>query len=188
MMGDSVIPLREKNIVLIGFMGVGKTTVGQLVAKKLYRDFIDVDQEIERICNMPVTRIFKEWGEAHFRSLERELIVDICKNKRLKIVSLGGGAYQQEEIRKICLSTSIVFFLDLSWESWKDHLPFIIDSRPVLQNKTLDEIEALFFQRQDAYSFHNSKIATSNLDLETVANRIVESLKLAWEIYQPQSE
>lgn len=46
------IPLREKNIVLIGFMGVGKTTIGQLVAKKLYRDFIDVDQEIEKskIC------------------------------------------------------------------------------------------------------------------------------------------
>ncbi|BCU80467.1 shikimate kinase [Polycladomyces abyssicola] len=184
----SEIPIREKNIVLIGFMGVGKTTVGQLVAKKLYRDFIDIDEEIEKIYNMSVTDIFRKIGETEFRRVERELIVNICNHKKLKIISLGGGAYLQEEVRKVCLSKCIVYFLDLSWESWKERLPLIIDSRPVLQNKTLHEIEDLFFKRRKAYSLHNSKITINNLDAETIANKIVESVKFAWDIYQPQGE
>ncbi|MCF6094903.1 shikimate kinase [Microaerobacter geothermalis] len=182
------IPIREKNIVLIGFMGVGKTTIGQLVAKKLYRDFIDIDEQIEKMYKMPVTQIFKELGESKFRKMEREMIIDLCKNTRLKIISLGGGAYLQEEVRKICLEKCIVFFLDLSWDSWRDRLPLIIDSRPVLQNKTVEEIEELFFKRRDAYSLHNSKISTNDLDPETIANDIVESLKISWDIYQPHGE
>jgi shikimate kinase len=175
------IPFRERNIVLIGFMGVGKTTIGQLVAKKLYRDFIDVDEEIEKIHKMPITQIFKELGEAKFRQMERDFIVNTCTNTRLKIVSLGGGAYLQKEIREVCLSKCNVFLLDLSWDSWKDRLPLIVDSRPVLQNKELEEIEDLFFKRQSAYSIHDSKFSTNGLDPETVANHIVESLKLTWD-------
>jgi shikimate kinase len=181
----SDIPIREKNIVLIGFMGVGKTTVGQLVAKKLYRDFIDVDVEIEKMYNMPITEIFRKVGENEFRRVEKEFIVNLCNHQTLKIISLGGGAYLQEEVRKACLSKCIVYFLDLSWECWKERLPLIIDSRPVLQNKTLEEIEDLFFKRRKAYSLHNSKISTNDLDAETVANHIVESIKFAWDIYQP---
>jgi shikimate kinase len=175
------IPFRERNIVLIGFMGVGKTTIGQLVAKKLYRDFIDVDQEIEKIHKMPITQIFKELGETKFRQMEREFIIDTCTNTRLKIISLGGGAYLQEEVRKVCLSKCNVFFLDLSWDSWKDRLPLIVDSRPVLQNKSLQEIEDLFFKRQTSYAIHDSKFSTNGLDPETVANHIVESIKLTWD-------
>lgn len=179
------IPIREKNIAFIGFMGSGKTTIGQLVAKKLYRDFIDIDQEIERMYQMPVSQIFKELGEAHFRKVERELIVSLCKNTRIKVLSLGGGAYLQEEVRKACLEYCIVYFLDLSWESWKQRIPLIIDSRPILQNKSLDEIEQLFLSRQSAYNIHHSKISTSDIDAETAADHIVQSLKLAWELYQP---
>jgi shikimate kinase len=179
---------REKNIALIGFMGAGKTTVGKLVAKKLYRDFIDIDHEIEKIYNMPVTKIFQEVGEDQFRKMERELIIHICTNTRLKVISLGGGAYSQEEVRKVCLSTCIVLFLDVPWVSWKERLPLIMDSRPVLQNKTLDEIEELFLKRRTAYSLHNSKFSTHDKDPETTADMIVESLKIAWDIYHPNHE
>lgn len=179
------ISIREKNIAFIGFMGAGKTTIGQLVAKKVYRDFIDIDEEIERIHQMPVSQIFKEMGEASFRKMERELIVSLCKNTRLKILSLGGGAYLQEEVRQACLANCIVFFLDLSWESWKERIPLIIDSRPILQNKSLDEIEELFLNRRSAYNIHHSRITTSEIDAETAADQIVESLKLAWDIYEP---
>ncbi|WP_047155469.1 shikimate kinase [Aneurinibacillus tyrosinisolvens] len=182
------IPVREKNIVLIGFMGVGKTTVGQLIAKKLYRDFIDVDHHIEKKYSMPVSQIFKEMGEPEFRKIERETVIDLCENFRCKIVSLGGGAFQQEEIRKVCLSNCIVLFLDLTWNAWKERLDLIVDGRPVLHNRTLEEVQELFEKRQPAYSKHNSKISTDNQNPEEVADYIVSALKLGWDLYQPHTD
>jgi shikimate kinase len=185
---DKNISLREKNIVLIGFMGVGKTTIGKLVANKLYRDFIDVDQEIEKQYKMPVSEIFKTIGEKKFREAEKNFISDLFKNTRLKVISLGGGAFLQEEIRNICLSTSIVLFLDLSWDSWKKRLSMIVDSRPVLMDKSIEEIEKLYYKRQNIYSLNNSKISTDSLDPQEVADYIIETLKLGWEIYEPQND
>lgn len=182
---NNEVPLREKNIVLIGFMGVGKTSVGHHLADKLYRDFIDVDQEIENRHGMPVTQIFKKLGEKQFRQMEKEFILDLCQNTRLKIVSLGGGAFLQEEIKQACLSTSIVFFLELGWESWKERLHLIVDSRPVLQNKSLEEIESLFYSRQSIYSLNNSIVNTDNLDAEEAADYIIETLKFGWDMYEP---
>lgn len=164
-------------------MGVGKTTIGHLLAKKLYRDFIDVDYEIEQQYKMPITQIFKSFGETKFRQMEKEYISNLCTNSRLKIISLGGGAFMQEEIRNICLSTSIVFFLDLTWETWKDRLQLIVDSRPVLQNKSLEEIENLFYTRQNLYALNHSSVNTDHLDPEEAADYIINTLKLGWEIY-----
>lgn len=185
MLVNREVPLRERSIVFIGFMGVGKTTIGKRVAKKLYRDFIDVDEEIEKEYGMPVSQIFNKLGEKAFREREKNLITDLCKHK-LKIISLGGGAFLQEDIRKVCLSECIVFFLDLSWEGWKDRISLIIDSRPVLQGKSIEEIEELFYKRQEIYSVHHSKVATDNHDSEEVADYIVDSLKLAWELHEPR--
>jgi shikimate kinase len=182
------IPLREKNIILIGFMGVGKTTIGHYLAKKLYRDFIDVDYEIEKQHNMPINEIFKTFGEKKFREMEKDYILNLCVNTRLKIISLGGGAFLQEEIRNICLSTSIVYFLDLTWESWKSRLHLIVDSRPVLQDKSLKEIEDLFYSRQNIYSLNHSSISTDNLNPEEVADYIIHTLKLGWDMYEPANK
>ncbi|MFJ7680448.1 shikimate kinase [Peribacillus sp. NPDC097264] len=165
-------------------MGVGKTTIGQKVAKKLYRDFIDIDQEIEKEFNMPTTEIFKKFGEKTFREKEKEVIERFSQQK-LKILSLGGGAFLQEDIRDICLSNCIVFYLDLSWDYWKERISLLIDSRPVLQSKSLEEIEDLFKTRQEVYSYHHSKVNTNNLDVDEVADFIVDSLKVAWEIHEP---
>lgn len=179
--------LREKSIVFIGFMGSGKTTVGQLVAKKLYRSFIDIDQEIEKEFEMSTTEIFKTFGEKTFRDKEKDIITFFSK-QRLKIISVGGGAFLQEGIRDVCLSNCIVFYLDISWTSWKERLNILIDSRPVLQGRSLEEIEELFKKRQNTYSFHNSKLNTDNLEVEEVADYLIESLKLAWDIYEPNHD
>jgi shikimate kinase len=71
----------------------------------------------------------------------------------------------------------------LSWESWKERISLIIDSRPVLQDRSLEEIEELFYKRQEIYSVHHSKVSTDNQEMEEVADYIVNSLKLAWELY-----
>ena len=177
--------LREKSIVLIGFMGVGKTTIGEMVAKKLYRDFIDIDQEIENEYNMATSEIFKNIGEKAFREKEKSVISSFSK-QRLKIISVGGGAFLQEEIRKVCLEHCIVIYLDLSWESWKERISLIIDSRPVLQGRSIEEIEELFNSRKPIYSLHNSKVETDNLEACEVADYIVDSLKLAWDLHEPR--
>lgn len=182
---DPIIPLRERSVVFIGFMGVGKTTIGRQVAKKLYRDFIDIDQEIEKEFNMPTVEIFNKIGEKAFREKEKQLISEFVKRK-LTIVSVGGGAFLQEEVKEVCLKNSIVFFLDLSWESWKERISLIIDSRPVLQNRSLEEIEELFYKRQEIYSVHHSKVNTDNQNVEDVADYIVDSLKLAFDLYEPR--
>ncbi|MBA4602136.1 shikimate kinase [Thermoactinomyces mirandus] len=180
------IPSWKKNIVFIGFMGAGKTTIGQLVAKKLHRDFIDIDLEIENKYGMPVPEIFRKFGESRFRQLEKELILDTCTNTCLKVISLGGGAYLQEEVREVCLNRCIVCFLDLSWEAFKNRLPFIVDTRPVLQNKSLAEIKELFRKRSAAYSMHHLRIGIDDLDFEKSADQVVELLHIGASLHQPQ--
>ncbi|WP_413362555.1 shikimate kinase [Robertmurraya sp. 2P01SA] len=166
-------------------MGVGKTTIGSEVAKKLYRDFYDVDAEIEKEYGMSVREIFATFGEEEFRKKEKEMIFMLCE-QRLNIVSLGGGAFLQEDIKECCLKEGIVFFLDLSWDSWKDRISLLIDSRPVLQGRTIEEIEQLFYDRQEIYSVHHSRVQTDHLEIEELANYIVDSIKLAWDLYEPQ--
>lgn len=173
--------LREKSIVFIGFMGVGKTTIGRLVAKKLYRSFIDIDEVIEQKYQMPVPEIFKTIGEKEFREKEKQLIQHYAQQK-LKIISVGGGAFMQEEVRETCMANCIIFYLDITWDSWKERLHMIVDNRPVLQGRSLEEIEELFNKRKMIYSDHSSKMVTDQLNEEEVAEYITDSLKVAWEM------
>lgn len=178
----NVSSIKEKSIVFIGFMGVGKTTVAKLVSQKLFRDFIDIDVEIEKEYGMSTTEIFKKIGEKQFRAKEKEYVLHFCKQP-LKIISLGGGAFLQDDIRDACLDHSIVFYLDISWDSWKDRLHMLVDSRPVLQDKSIEDIETLFHERKKTYDEHNSKLVTDQFNPKEVADYIIDSLKLAWELY-----
>ncbi|SMQ65783.1 shikimate kinase [Bacillus sp. OV166] len=167
---------RNKSIVFIGFMGVGKTTIGKMVANKLNRDFIDVDEQIEKEYNMPVSQIFSEFGEKIFREREKSLIASLASQQQQKVISVGGGAFLQEEIRKTCLESCIVILLDLSLEGWKDRLGLIIDSRPVLKGKSIEEMEDLFYKRQDIYVNHHLKISTDSKDAKEIADQIIDEL------------
>lgn len=179
------VPLREKSIVFIGFMGVGKTSIGKLVAKRLYRDFLDVDHVIEEEYGMPVSKIFEQVGEKAFREKEKEVVTELSARKLL-VLSLGGGSFLQEEIKNACLENCIVIHLDLSWESWKDRISLIIDSRPVLKGKSLEDMEELYHKRKEIYADHHSKVDTDSKDMEEVADYIVDSLKYAWDLYEPR--
>ena len=175
------LSLKEKSIVFIGFMGVGKTTIGSLVAKKLYRTFIDIDEEIEKQYNMSINEIFATHGETGFREIEKQTIRSFCEQP-LKVISLGGGAFMQPEVREICLTNCLVIYLDMSWEQWKERLDLLIDTRPVLQGKDLKEIEELFYKRQEAYAINHSKLTVGLKSAEEAADYIVDSLKLSWDL------
>ncbi|MBT2658949.1 shikimate kinase [Bacillus sp. ISL-18] len=164
-------------------MGVGKTTIGKLVAQKLLRPFVDIDEEIEKEFGMPVSQIFKEIGEKAFRDREKQIITELAEQER-KVISLGGGAFLQEEIRRICLSSCIVIHLDLSLESWKERLSLIFDSRPVLHGKSIDEMEELYNNRQEIYALHHLKISTDNQSADNIAEQIINTLSMEFGVRQ----
>lgn len=166
----------EKSLVLIGFMGVGKTTVGEIIANNLNRQFIDIDAEIEKEFAMPITEIFNVYGEKVFRMKEKELIEKLVNSKG-NILSLGGGAFLQEDIRNVCLDKSTVIFLHISWECWKERISELLESRPVLQGRTMEEIEELFNNRQKIYEQRHVKINTDHKTPEEVAIDIIERLR-----------
>ncbi|MDJ1630263.1 shikimate kinase [Bacillus velezensis] len=178
------IPVRERNIVLIGFMGVGKTTIGQLVAKKLYRDFIDIDLQIEKDFNMSIPEMFEQKGEAFFRQTEKDYILDICRNTKFKIVSLGAVRLNKRKSDSAALKTVSCSILIYHGRIGR-RADLLIESRPVLHNRSMDEMRSFFNERQSIYDKHNSKVATDNLEPEEIADYIVETLKIGWDLYQP---
>lgn len=172
---DKDISLQDKSIVFIGFMGVGKTTIGKTVARRLDRDFIDVDYEIEKEYGMAVADIFKKYGESTFREKEKNLIVSLSKQPR-KVLSLGGGAFLQEEIRQVCLENCLVIYLSMSFSCWKERIPLLIPSRPVLQGKSEIDIQQLFNARKNIYAQNHIKVVTDLKESEEVADYIVQKI------------
>lgn len=110
----------KSNIFLIGYMGSGKSTVGKMLAKRLGRDFLDMDLEIEKEQKMPITRIFMKYGEHQFRNLEAELLDKVIHEENT-VISCGGGVILDDENRKV-LSDENVIFLDCDPEIMFDRI------------------------------------------------------------------
>ena len=102
----------RKNLTLTGMMGVGKTTIGKILAKRLGYKFIDVDKLIEKKEGLAINLIFKNKGEDYFREIESEItLLELKKNN--SVISLGGGAFLNKEIRKSTKKFSVSFWLDV---------------------------------------------------------------------------
>ena len=106
----------KENLIFLGMMGSGKSSIGSLVAKKLNLEFIDIDKEIEKKLGMSIKEIFNSKGENYFRELEEKVTL-----KKLKlnstVISLGGGAFVNQQIRKEVLKKHISF-----WLNWSDQI------------------------------------------------------------------
>ena len=103
----------SKNVVLTGMMGVGKSTVGKMLAKKLGYSFVDIDKLIEKKEGCSINLIFKKKGEDYFRKLENDISLYELK-KSDSVISLGGGAFLNKSIRIISKKLSVSFWLDLN--------------------------------------------------------------------------
>lgn len=164
-------------IILNGFMGVGKTTIAKKLARSLNYDFIDIDDEIINAFNLPVTEIFRQYGEAKFREKETELI-KLYSNRQSTVISLGGGAFKNLDNRQACLDNGIVIHLDLSYKEWQKRIPELISTRPILQNKTDQAIKELYEARQSIYHHRDLHIMTDNLSKKEVTEHIINKLKM----------
>ena len=104
----------KKNIVLIGMMGSGKSSIGKLLSKQLNLDFIDIDNKIEKSENCTISDIFIKKGENYFREIEKKISIN-CLELENKIISLGGGGFINESIRKQCFKNCSTI-----WLNWKN--------------------------------------------------------------------
>ena len=162
----------KENLVFLGMMGSGKSSIGSLVAKKLNLNFVDIDKEIEKNLNTTIKKIFEVKGEDYFRKIEEQTTL-----KKLKlsssVISLGGGAFINNNIRKEIVNNHLSF-----WLNWKDEilLSRIKNSkkRPLAINTTNTELINLIKERSNIYSKALYEIKCDNLTKSEIVNKIVE--------------
>lgn len=141
----------DRPIVLVGMMGVGKSTIGRKLGQALHLPFIDADEEIEKAAQMTISEMFERFGEAHFRDGERRVIRRLMARKR-GIVATGGGAFVQPETRALILDKGIAVWLDCDVSTLVDRVTRK-DTRPLLRGGDPREIIArLKAEREPAYS------------------------------------
>ena len=139
-------------VILIGFMGVGKTSVGKRLAEKLNFDFIDTDYEIELLVNKTIPEIFENYGENYFRQLENRILKKSLKENDV-VISTGGGIISTKQNYDILKNEEKVIFLDASVETIVSHLQNEVNKRPMLtKSKNLNnKIEELLSTRYKKY-------------------------------------
>ena len=165
----------KKNIVLLGMMGSGKSTIGGLMAKKLNVALIDVDKKIEKMQNKKISQIFEQQGEAHFRDLEFE-VTKQSLNDNNKIISIGGGAFMNKELRKIIKQKSSTFWLHWNADTLIRRI-ITNDKRPVVKNMKHTDIKKLISERNKVYNFSDYKIVCENLNKVEIVDKIIQKCK-----------
>ncbi len=162
----------KKNLVLVGMMGSGKSTIGRKIAKKLKLDFIDIDKEIERHEKMSVSQIFFIKGENYFRNLEEKVVLDKLRLKA-KIISLGGGSFINKNVRKNIIKNHISVWLN--WDKFT-LIERIIknDKRPLVNKLTQKELLKMIKERSAIYNKSHFKLDCENLDKETIENKLIK--------------
>ena len=140
----------KENLVFIGMMGSGKTSIGSLVAKKLKLNFIDIDNEIEKDLGLTISKIFETKGEDYFRKYEEKITLKILKVNSI-VVSLGGGSFVNKVVRKEILKNHISFWLNWNKEILVNRIKNS-KKRPLAFNSTEDELIDLIKKRSNIYS------------------------------------
>ena len=167
----------SKNIVLIGMAGVGKTTVGRVLSKKIHRKFLDLDQEFEEQTKIRITEFFAIYGEKEFRKIERRIINDVLTKNNKLVVSAGGGIFSNNEIREQIIEKSNTFFLNSSVETLAERLKKNFSNRPLLNKGNLREnIEKLYDKRIKNYMMAKHIILVDNLSIEDVVLNIIKKI------------
>jgi len=171
-----------KHITLIGMMGVGKSSVAPLVAQRLKRHVIEVDQLIEKQEGMPIGEIFMAKGEAYFRRTECALITELIKQPPA-VLSLGGGAFMWDETRELLLAQTVVFYLAASLEVLCTRVQSGMAVRPLLNVPGVnfqDTMRELLDRRESKYKLAHYKVDTDFHSPEEVAKSI-EVMRGAYE-------
>ena len=166
----------NKNLVFLGMMGSGKSSIGDLVSKKLDLPFIDIDNLITNDTGMSISEIFETKGEIYFRNLEEKITLKSLK-KIKSVISLGGGGFINDKIRKEILINHFSFWLD-----WDESVLIkrIKDSkkRPLAFKSTDQEIKRMIKKRSKIYTNAQFKINCNNLTKAEIVSDILKIYEL----------
>ena len=164
--------MKKNLIILTGFMGTGKTAVGERIAQRLGWRFFDLDRTIEKKERLTVSEIFSKKGERYFRKQEERILKDLCSRDKA-VIATGGGSLLSEKNRQLAEKSGAVFCLMAAPEEIKRRLTNYAD-RPLLgQNGTKERIVKLLKIRESVYNLFPNKIDTTELTPARVAGRIL---------------
>ena len=163
----------KENLVFLGMMGSGKSSIGSLIAKKLKLNFIDVDREIENELGLSISKIFETKGEDYFRKFEEKTTLKILKINSV-VVSLGGGAFINKIIRKEVLKNHVSF-----WLNWNNEILLKriknSEKRPLAFNSTENELIDLIKKRSNIYSKALYEIKCDKLSKSEIVKKVLKN-------------
>lgn len=165
--------MKNNNVILIGFMGTGKTSLGKLLANKLGRAFIDLDQKIEHDAEMTIPQIFETRGEEYFRELERRAVREVS-NRRNVVVATGGGTVKNAENLRLLKNSGVIICLTTDPEEIYRRTERR-GERPVLDGSSderLTTIKNLLAERQPFYAQADYTVDTTEWSPLQIVNEI----------------
>ncbi len=167
--------LGSRNLILVGLMGAGKSSVGRITAQQLGIPFIDSDAEIERVSRMSITELFAAYGEEEFRALEGRVMKRLLKGGP-RVVSTGGGAFINDRTRKHIkrggLSVWLKADIDVLWERVNKR-----DTRPLLKTENPKQtLENLMNARYPVYELADLTVISRDVRKELMAEEVLKAL------------
>ena len=163
----------KKNLVLLGMMAVGKTTLAKIVAKKHNLIFIDTDANIKKKNSMTIVEIFTKKGENFFREEEEKVVLKSLKKNNC-VIALGGGAFINKTVRENILKNSISIWLDIDIQTLNNRVKQNY-KRPLLNKENnLTKLKELYSERKKVYELADYKIECGNLSKQSIVKKIME--------------
>lgn len=167
--------LGSRNLILVGLMGAGKSSVGRLLASQLGIPFVDSDMEIERVSRMTISELFAAYGEEEFRALETRVIKRLLKNGP-RVVSTGGGAFindrTRKHIKKGGLSVWLKADLEVLWDRVNKR-----DTRPLLKTENPKQtLENLMNARYPVYAEAELTVLSRDVRKEIMADEVLKAV------------
>ena len=170
--------IKNKSIILTGMMGSGKTTVGKALAIKLNRKFVDSDQEIENASGLSIKEIFDRFGENYFRIGEEKIINRIINSEENFILSVGGGVFVNNKLRKLINTEGVSIWLNANYKTLYRRLKKHTESRPLFKGYNFSKrLKLLIKEREKHYRRAHISIYVDNISISEIIDNIIKSLE-----------
>lgn len=173
-----IVARPDRTIVLVGMMGVGKSTVGKRLASRLGVQFIDADAAIEAAAGLTIPEIFEKYGEPHFRDGERRVIARLLRNEPAHVLAAGGGAFNDPETRALVADRAISVWLKADLEVLAQRVAKR-NNRPMLEggDGVMERLQTLSAERDPIYALADMTIDTTEGNPDDSVDQVVRALQ-----------